>query len=126
MNYDVERPGEKAGTRMLIGCPGGRRIKLVVDDRGDAVVIITSPIEEPWMQIEYDEQADALYIPMGDTAYSRGTDLDDRRRIDYADDGSVVGIELLFPSLGIDIDGLPLDARTIETLQWQYKFVVHN
>jgi hypothetical protein len=39
--YDVERPGERPGTRLLVGTVDGRRLKIVVDDRGDAIQVIT-------------------------------------------------------------------------------------
>jgi hypothetical protein len=39
--FDTERPGKKAGTRMLIGTVDGQRIKIVVDDRGPSVILIT-------------------------------------------------------------------------------------
>ncbi len=36
---------------------------------------------------------------------------DDRRRIDFAADGSVRGIELLYVSGGVDVTGLPEPGR---------------
>jgi len=39
--FDTERPGQKPGTRMLIGTVDGQRIKIVVDDRGPSVILIT-------------------------------------------------------------------------------------
>jgi uncharacterized protein YuzE len=49
------------------------------------------------MRIELDEAADALYVVLSDAPYAYGKDLDDSRRIDYSEDGSVIGIEILFP-----------------------------
>jgi hypothetical protein len=37
--------------------------------------------------------------------------MDDSRGINYAEDGSVIGIELLSPSrIGVNVDGLPYSA----------------
>jgi hypothetical protein len=41
LRHDTERPGEKPGTRLLIGTIGLQRIKIVVDDRGPAIKVIT-------------------------------------------------------------------------------------
>ena len=59
------------------------------------------------MDVEYDRDADALYVSLNDEPYSYGKDLDLRRRIDYAEDGTPVGVELLYPSLGVDLSDLP-------------------
>ena len=59
------------------------------------------------LRAEYDPGADALYVYFSSRAYSHGRDLDAGRRIDYAADGSVVGVELLSPSVGVDLTGLP-------------------
>ncbi len=68
------------------------------------------------MRIEYDEVADALYLVLSDAPYSYGHDLDDSRRIDYSADGTVIGIEILFPSLGIDLRDLPVPPQLVEQL----------
>lgn len=59
------------------------------------------------MKLEYDQAADAVYISLRRKPYARGTDLDDSRRVDYGDDGSPIGIELLTVSLGVNLDNLP-------------------
>ena len=59
------------------------------------------------LRAEYDPYADALYVYFSDREYSHGRDLDSLRRIDYAADGSVIGIEILSPSVGVDLTGLP-------------------
>jgi uncharacterized protein YuzE len=76
------------------------------------------------MHIEYDVEADALYITLKEAPYAYGRDLDDSRRIDYAADGIPVGVEILFPSQGIDLAGLPLDERTRKDLEDRYHFTV--
>jgi uncharacterized protein YuzE len=76
------------------------------------------------MRIEYDEKADALYISLSERSYAFGRDLDDRRRIDFDADGRPIGVELLFPSLGIDLHDLPLDASVARQLTADYRFAV--
>ena len=59
------------------------------------------------MYVEYDSEADAIYIKFREGAGRLSTRrLDDRRMIDTDEDGDV-GVELLFVSQGIDLDGLP-------------------
>lgn len=55
----------------------------------------------------HDPQADAVYITLSDKPYSFGEDLGPERRVDYAADGTPIGIELLAVSHGVDLDGLP-------------------
>ena len=38
---------------------------------------------------------------------SRQVRLDDSRIVDYAEDGSLVGVEILSPSRGVELSGLP-------------------
>ena len=59
------------------------------------------------MELKYDREADAVYIHLRDRPYAYGRDLDDERRIDYADDNTPIGIELLNVSGGVNLDGLP-------------------
>lgn len=65
-----------------------------------------------------------MYITLSDKPYAYGKDLDDTRRIDYASDGTAIGIELLFPSRGIKLSGLPLNPDDSSTFQRDYKFPV--
>lgn len=58
--------------------------------------------------LEYDESVDAAYLQVSDVAIHRHVQLDDARGVDYAADGSVVGIELLSPRRkGVRLEGLP-------------------
>ena len=50
---------------------------------------------------------DAIYLQLLDTEYGGGREVDDRRHIDLAKDGNVLGIEFLSVSDGVDLDGLP-------------------
>lgn len=55
----------------------------------------------------YDGEADAIYIHLSSKPYAHGRDLDDQRRIDYADDNTPIGVELLAVSEGVNVNGLP-------------------
>jgi len=55
----------------------------------------------------YDQEADAIYITFSDKPVASTGALDDMRVIDYAADGSPVGIELLCVSDGVITDSLP-------------------
>lgn len=58
--------------------------------------------------LEYDESVDAAYLQVSDAAWDHQERLDDARGINYAADGTVVGIELLSPARrGVNLAGLP-------------------
>lgn len=58
--------------------------------------------------LEYDESVDAAYLTVSDDLWARREQLDDSRGINYAEDGSVIGIELLSPRRkGVLVEGLP-------------------
>lgn len=59
------------------------------------------------MKLEYDKEADAIYINLSNAPYAYGKDLDDVRRIDYDADGKPRGIELLCVSEGVITNDLP-------------------
>ncbi len=59
------------------------------------------------MKLEYDKEADAIYIKLNDMPYAYGKDLDDLRRIDYDAEGKPRGIELLCVSEGVITNDLP-------------------
>jgi uncharacterized protein YuzE len=80
------------------------------------------------MHAEYDREADAAYVYFPgavDTPVGRTLELDGERMIDYAADGSVVGVEFLSVSDGVRLEGVPranevsaaLHAKGITTLQ---------
>lgn len=65
------------------------------------------------MHVEYDTEADALYVSLCQyDGRHHARPLDDRRIVHVDDDGSPVGVELLFVSRGIDLDGVP-DAEAV-------------
>ena len=58
--------------------------------------------------LEYDESVDAAYLVAADGEWDHQERLDDARGINYASDGTVLGIEILSPRRrGVLIDGLP-------------------
>lgn len=58
--------------------------------------------------LEYDESVDAAYLTVTDEPWARREQLDDARGVNYAADGSVIGIELLSPRRkGVLLEGLP-------------------
>ena len=63
------------------------------------------------LRTEYDRAADALYIHLSDKPYAFGEDFDHARRVDYAEDGTPIGVELLYVSQGVDLTDLPMMAE---------------
>jgi len=61
--------------------------------------------------MEYDKKADAIYIYLSDAPYAYGRNLDHERRIDFAEDGTLIGVELLCVSTGVITDDLPNKAE---------------
>ena len=60
------------------------------------------------LRLEYDASVDAAYITVSEVAWDHQVRLDDARGIDYAADGSVIGIEILSPRRqGVKLAGLP-------------------
>ncbi len=58
---------------------------------------------------EYDAATDRLYVHLIDAAVVRTETLDDRRSIDYAADGRIVGIAISHPFAGgISLRDIPL------------------
>jgi uncharacterized protein YuzE len=60
------------------------------------------------MLLEYDESVDAAYLTLSEAPWDHQVRLDDARGINYAADGSVIGIEILSPRRnGVVLEGLP-------------------
>ena len=59
------------------------------------------------MEYEYDANADCAYILINKLPYAYSKEIDDTRFVDYAEDDTVIGIELLYVSGGVDICDLP-------------------
>ena len=69
------------------------------------------------MSVKYDKRADALYVRLGDKPVARTQEFGDGRLVDYAADGSVVGIELYAVSEGVDLADLPEEHRVRRELE---------
>jgi len=60
------------------------------------------------MLLEHDESVDAAYLAITDGPWHHQVRLDDTRGVNYAADGSVMGIEILSPRRrGVVLEGLP-------------------
>jgi uncharacterized protein YuzE len=59
------------------------------------------------VNVELDRRANALYVALADRPVAYTRSLRDGRVIDYAEDDSVVGIEFLGVSAGINLSALP-------------------
>lgn len=69
------------------------------------------------MEYQYDPNTDCAYILINNNfphAYSK--EIDETRIIDYAKDGTVIGVELLYVSSGVDVAGLPYQSQISELL----------
>ena len=74
--------------------------------------------------LEYDESVDAAYLTVSDDEWAHQERLDDARGINYAADGSVIGIELLSPRRkGVVLDGLPFAADVARVLRSVGSFI---
>ncbi len=47
------------------------------------------------MEIRYDKSVDALYIKLKDAAFAKNKKINDSTILDLAEDGSIIGIEIL-------------------------------
>jgi uncharacterized protein YuzE len=55
----------------------------------------------------YDPQADAVHIRLSRKAWAYAEQVDEQRNVDYAADGTPIGIELLYVGDGMRARGLP-------------------
>ena len=69
------------------------------------------------MKIKYDQKADAAYIYLSNKPYAYGKNLDNSRRIDYASDGTIIGVELLCLEKGVNPDNLPEQNKIVKLLE---------
>lgn len=69
------------------------------------------------MQVKYDEAVDALYIYVSREPVARSESRGEQASIDYDAAGRVVGIEILDPSSGVSLDGLPYRADVERLLE---------
>jgi uncharacterized protein YuzE len=68
------------------------------------------------MKYEYDPEADSAYVLINDLPHSYSNEVDETRFIDYSDDGTVIGIELLYIGSGVDTSDLPYRIELIALL----------
>jgi uncharacterized protein YuzE len=59
------------------------------------------------LAVTYDPVADAVWIKLRRGTYAETRELDSRRLLDVASDGTVLSVELLDVSDGVDVAGLP-------------------
>ena len=67
------------------------------------------------MEVKYYADEDILYVEIRDTEYGGGKELDDSRHLRLDVNGDIKGIEFLYVSEGVDLDGIhpeDLDAIT--------------
>ncbi|MHB1416441.1 MAG: DUF2283 domain-containing protein [Chloroflexota bacterium] len=69
------------------------------------------------MRYEYDSNADCAYIRLNDLPHGYSKEIDETRFVDYAKDGQVIGIELLYVSSGVDVSGLPFESEIAKVLE---------
>jgi uncharacterized protein YuzE len=66
---------------------------------------------------EYDADADCAYILINELPHAYSEVIDDTRFVDYAEDGTVIGVELLYVTSGVDVSGLPCEAEIGKLLE---------
>ncbi len=69
------------------------------------------------MKLKYDQEADAIYVYFSRKPYAYGKELDDERHIDYALDDTLIGIEFLCVSKGVNLSGLPRAKEIAQLLE---------
>lgn len=69
------------------------------------------------MSFSYDPEADAVAFWFNDRKADYAEELDHRRNLIYAEDDSVIGLELLSVSKGVDLGGLPHAEELAEHLK---------
>lgn len=65
----------------------------------------------------YDPEADAVYIRLSRKSWAYTEGVDDQRHVDYAEDGTPIGIELLYVSDGVLEEGLPYQDLVSRVIQ---------
>ena len=62
----------------------------------------------PFPSVNFDEEADVLYVHLAAGEVAETTALGDLRMVDRAADGTILGIEFISASAGIDLRDVPL------------------
>ena len=68
------------------------------------------------MEYQYARGADCAYILINDLPHAYSKAIDEARFIDYAADGIIIGIELLYISSWVDVSGLPYEPEIAKLL----------
>lgn len=68
-------------------------------------------------QVTYDEEADVLYVELDATASARQQSLGDLRIVDYAADGTVIGVEFISASGGVELHDVPFADRIAAAIE---------
>ncbi len=69
------------------------------------------------MQVSYDEEADAMYVRFRPReGHIKSTRIDEQRVLDR-DDAGIVGVEFLFVSRGVNLEGLPEAEHIAEAMR---------
>jgi len=69
------------------------------------------------MEYQYDKNADCAYILINKLPYAYLEEIDETRFVDHAEDGTVIGIELLYVSGGVDTSDLPYEPEIGKLLE---------
>jgi uncharacterized protein YuzE len=59
------------------------------------------------MKASFYPEEDILYVNLSDKPFAYGRDLDDARHLNCSQDGSIIGIEFLYVSQGVDLSDIP-------------------
>ena len=65
----------------------------------------------------HDPEADAVWIKLQQGVYAATRELDSRRLVDEAVDGTALSVELLDVSDGVDVAGLPASQEIAQALR---------
>jgi hypothetical protein len=71
------------------------------------------------LSVEFDREANALYIRLSDKPYAFGEDINHERRIDYAADHTPIGVEFTCVDEGVDVRDLPRADEIAQALRGQ-------
>ena len=69
------------------------------------------------MEVFHDREADAVYIRLRDTEYAHSRELCEEKYLLIDTEGNLKGIEFLYVSEGVDLEGIPeVDQENVATL----------
>lgn len=68
------------------------------------------------LNVEHDTEGDQAYVTLGSGTYGTTKQLDAKRWIDLAVDGTLLGVDFASVSKGVDLTGIPDAAAIAEAL----------